>query len=420
MKDIITKHVDACVAEIRAAVEAEFHKALSSVVAKPAAKPVARRSPRAKKVAPTAAKPAPKPAAKPAVKSGRTCGCGPVGRHRRECKAATTKPTRKAASDAEESPRADREADRLVAPPGGADRDHPPNRSRGSRAVTPTEELPVIPHAQLIARLAADRDVLGDAGGLVLRGATSLVGHAETKRELCVVHGWVGRVAFERDHLHCVEPRFSDAEPCQKCRGTGLNAAGFCKRCGGTGYKPDEVEDSTPLEPDKIQAGKRVDITVDGERVRLTRDARGHERAETTAAKQLTRQILREGWDEIAALDAAEPGFVEPPRPRTRAECGEQRPCPWVGCRYHLALDVSDTGSIKLVFPDLEPWELTHSCSLDAAELGAHTLDALAEKLNVTRERVRQLEVKSLYALRAAAVTARVVPRSEIAEDEAA
>ncbi len=29
------------------------------------------------------------------------------------------------------------------------------------------------------------------------------------------------------------------------------------------------------------------------------------------------------------------------PRPRTRGDClAEARPCPWVGCRYHLLLDV--------------------------------------------------------------------------------
>ena len=27
-------------------------------------------------------------------------------------------------------------------------------------------------------------------------------------------------------------------------------------------------------------------------------------------------------------------------RPETRGECGTQRPCPWVSCRYHLLLNV--------------------------------------------------------------------------------
>jgi hypothetical protein len=32
------------------------------------------------------------------------------------------------------------------------------------------------------------------------------------------------------------------------------------------------------------------------------------------------------------------------PRPKTRAECrDEARPCPWVGCRHHLLLEVAKT-----------------------------------------------------------------------------
>lgn len=32
------------------------------------------------------------------------------------------------------------------------------------------------------------------------------------------------------------------------------------------------------------------------------------------------------------------------PRPRTRADClQEARPCPWVGCKYHLLLEVATT-----------------------------------------------------------------------------
>ena len=59
-------------------------------------------------------------------------------------------------------------------------------------------------------------------------------------------------------------------------------------------------------------------------------------------------------------------------RPRTRAECADApRPCPWVACKHHLYLDINPrTGSIKINFPDLEPWELPHTCALDVAEQG--------------------------------------------------
>lgn len=35
------------------------------------------------------------------------------------------------------------------------------------------------------------------------------------------------------------------------------------------------------------------------------------------------------------------------PRPTTLAECGQEaRPCPWVGCRHHLALEVAQPNVI--------------------------------------------------------------------------
>jgi len=81
-------------------------------------------------------------------------------------------------------------------------------------------------------------------------------------------------------------------------------------------------------------------------------------------------------------------------RPRTRGDCMfAPRPCPWVSCRWHLFLDVNHVGSIKLNFPDLEPWELKASCVLDVAAQGGATLEEVAELLNVTRERVRQIDL---------------------------
>lgn len=95
-------------------------------------------------------------------------------------------------------------------------------------------------------------------------------------------------------------------------------------------------------------------------------------------------------------------------RPRTRAECIDGiRPCPWVSCKHHLYLEVNpNTGSIKINFPDLEPWELGATCSLDIAESGTRTLEEVGEITNLTRERVRQLEVKGFFALRERAIAA--------------
>ena len=88
---------------------------------------------------------------------------------------------------------------------------------------------------------------------------------------------------------------------------------------------------------------------------------------------------------------------VEVERPTTRADCADgPRPCPFVSCRYHLYLEVTDTGSIKFVFPDLEPDELEHSCALDVADEGGVTLERTGDLLNVTRERTRQIEMSAM------------------------
>ena len=122
---------------------------------------------------------------------------------------------------------------------------------------------------------------------------------------------------------------------------------------------------------------------------------RSRPRSKTIALKRMTRSELLAGARAYPPVDIA--------RPKTRAECGgEQRPCPWVACKHHLYLDINpDTGSIKINFPDLEPWELRDTCALDVAERGGSTLDEVGEVTNLTRERIRQLEVRGLLKLKA-------------------
>jgi Sigma-70, region 4 len=126
---------------------------------------------------------------------------------------------------------------------------------------------------------------------------------------------------------------------------------------------------------------------------RKIRPRRTRARARTIAPRRLTSVELRE----VANTATEQAG-----RPRTRAECAhEQRPCPWVSCKHHLYLDVNPrTGSIKLNFPDLEPWELQHTCALDVADDGGHTLEEVGDITNLTRERIRQLEFRGLLELR--------------------
>ncbi len=125
------------------------------------------------------------------------------------------------------------------------------------------------------------------------------------------------------------------------------------------------------------------------------RRRRTRPRSKTIAMKRLTREELR-----IGAL-LYPPVDIE--RPHTRAECSTQSgPCPWVACKHHLYLDVNpETGSIKLNFPDLEPWELEQTCALEVAERGGITLEEVGEIMNLTRERIRQVEVRGLRKIRA-------------------
>lgn len=95
---------------------------------------------------------------------------------------------------------------------------------------------------------------------------------------------------------------------------------------------------------------------------------------------------------ERATLRHRYPSDVE--RPATRGDCaGGARPCPFVSCRHHLAVDVNQkNGTVKRNFPDREVWELDQTCSLDVADRGGVTLEEVGSILNLTRERVRQLE----------------------------
>ena len=151
--------------------------------------------------------------------------------------------------------------------------------------------------------------------------------------------------------------------------------------------------DDHELDQDAILDGE---ITEDGPCGGDPRPILRRARAKTIAMKRLTKEELR-----IGALLYPERSYW---RPKTRGECANvSRPCPYVSCKYHLYIDVNPTtGSIKINFPDLEVWELTHSCALDVAAQGGITLEEVGEILNLTRERIRQVEVRGLLKLREA------------------
>ena len=112
------------------------------------------------------------------------------------------------------------------------------------------------------------------------------------------------------------------------------------------------------------------------------------------------REMVREARRRERAGEKVQ--IAEYDRPVRRSECvNGPRPCLFVACKHHLYLDVNpETGSIKINFPDKEPWELSETCALDVAQRGGVTLEEVGELLNLTRERVRQVEVAGLQKLR--------------------
>jgi hypothetical protein len=171
--------------------------------------------------------------------------------------------------------------------------------------------------------------------------------------------------------------------------GTGEELAGETKvaepeTVGATALQTQMVE----VDPEE---GDEETITREQRRSRRKRDVR----ARTISVKRMTKREL-----EIGRLLYPETDYW---KPRTRSECVDgPRPCPFVSCKHHLYIDVSPrTGAIKLNFPDLEVWDMNESCALDVADRGGTTLEDVGAIMNLTRERIRQVEVKALAKLEA-------------------
>jgi Sigma-70, region 4 len=151
----------------------------------------------------------------------------------------------------------------------------------------------------------------------------------------------------------------------------------------------EETEEESPIEIDDADE-------VDGDPSRRgRRKRRSRQRARTISIRRLSKAELNRG-----KMLYPETEYW---RPTTRAECVDlERPCPYVSCKYHLYIDVHPVrGSIKLNFPDLEVWEMTDTCALDVADRGGITLEEVGEIMNLTRERVRQVETAGLGKLQA-------------------
>ena len=215
------------------------------------------------------------------------------------------------------------------------------------------------------------------------------------RREVCGQHGWVGRRAFQLErHDLCEVP--ADHMP--------------------TGVDTDAKDDETGDEADGSE-------TEPPRWSRAAATRQGIPAKKTIAVRRITKLELATGRAELQANDADAPyerpktrgdcqwcevcqlarDGKDPPRPlacghRSTEVIWRSRPCVFVACPKSLFLDVSSTGSIILNFPHLEPGQMPadRSCALDLAERGAMTLEEIAVVTNLTRERIRQIELKAL------------------------
>lgn len=123
-------------------------------------------------------------------------------------------------------------------------------------------------------------------------------------------------------------------------------------------------------------------------------------RGKVLSASRATKRDRKLAAQAEAAAEQSDP-VAHIRLPLTRAECLDgQRPCPFVSCKWHLFLDVNPrNGAMKLNYPDLEVEQLEKSCALDIADHGGETLEEVAALTNVTRERIRQIEVRAFERL---------------------
>lgn len=155
----------------------------------------------------------------------------------------------------------------------------------------------------------------------------------------------------------------------------------------------EELEQAQTLTQGSLALAVPADIENDDQDEGGRRKRRPRQRAHTISIRRLSKAELNRG-------KALYPE-IEYWRPKMRSECADmERPCPFVACKYHLYLDVHPVrGSIKVNFTDVEVWEMTETCALDIADRGGITLEEVGEIMNLTRERVRQVETAGLARL---------------------
>lgn len=237
------------------------------------------------------------------------------------------------------------------------------------------------------------------------------------KREVCPLHGWIGRRAFQHErHDLCEAPEGSTSDAVEP------EESADARSDEDTDEDTNEdTNEDTDGNSEEEQEAPSVGVPPEEETPPSGRSSArrsGIPPKQTLAVRRITRLELATGRAELKALGADAPYE----RPRTRGDCAQvPRPCPYIACKYSLYLDVSSTGSIILNFPHLEPGQMPaeRSCALDLAERGPMTLEYIAVVTNLTRERIRQIELKALNRRgRSAAVALGLGPESSDPTEE--
>lgn len=171
-----------------------------------------------------------------------------------------------------------------------------------------------------------------------------------------------------------------------------------CKRRGVTVAPQGNPDIAAAQRRATEAAAKRAEERRNGTAPKSTRV-----RACVEPTKRMPKRELTRGAQEFPVAEHPRAGYG---KPKTRGACerrglGTRRPCPYVSCKHHIALDVTFSGSIKHTRPGLAVDEFEHTCTLALADGGGMTLEDVGAVLNLTRERVRQIEGDALARLRA-------------------
>lgn len=116
----------------------------------------------------------------------------------------------------------------------------------------------------------------------------------------------------------------------------------------------------------------------------------------------IRRPITREECDNMKLLcPNCETEVIRSALPKM-CSCGKllKYKCPFVSCKYHLYLDVTSIGSLTLNHPDKEVFDLDDTCLLDATKYGERTLSDVGKLMNLTYDRIRQIQNEAFEKLK--------------------